>query len=583
MMSQFLRASASSVFVALCLFPSACTRAPNHLDTAAALAPAPATPTLTPPAAPPPQTSPQPTSPPKSEPGAPTTPSTPPVPPPAPLDELKKDLEREKAAQQMPETEPELLARIQAEFKRIPEDLRSNTRMPAETLNRIVDQLFEYCEAYNEKFPETPASAEVLYIYAKLTVMNEARYKAERGKLYQAPGSDSPGNPPLEWTQKVAHEYLARAERAALKALSLNPPPALKLKIEKVRGHAMFVENRFGPMIEHYRRLLKEFPDVDEAPEMLMSLIGAYEKNRSAIDGIAMCDLFLQKYPSSRFVPHAIDGKRKMLLWAGRPEEALAHMAKYDEFNRFGAKGEKIPGYDFQFTDSITRQDFATNLEQHDFFVGFANYVLGRAELAAAAFQKSIDFLDAKMKDNTIGQVGRVTLVQRTPRMRDAMAKLHGKPAPPIDLVKGRWLNDAVFDLKAELGNVVVLFFCPYKFGRSDDFSQALQEMLVENWSRGLRVAWLAVPQGNQTPEKQIALIQAEADRLGLTFPIALPLGEGTTFPLPMFEAYNVPIGTPTVVVIDRQGKVAWYHIDPTFRDFEVTRIVFDRLLTDKP
>ncbi len=47
----------------------------------------------------------------------------------------------------------------------------------------------------------------------------------------------------------------------------------------------------------------------------------------------------------------------------------------------------------------------------------------------------------------------------------------------------------------------------------------------------------------------------------------------------PVLARYNVMRGTSTLVVIDRQGKVAWYKMDPTYRDFKLARKVLTRLL----
>jgi hypothetical protein len=275
-----------------------------------------------------------------------------------------------------------------------------------------------------------------------------------------------------------------------------------------------------------------------------------------------------------------IDAKRKLLLWEGRVDEALAHLAKYHQFNVLAARGETIPEFGIKYDEPQVRSDFGTNVEQQDFFVGFCRYVLGQAEAARVALEQSRAVLEERTASNTIGQVGRVTLM-RTPRLYDAVTQLHGKPAPTIDLEQGMWLNNAAFKVEEERGKVIALFISPYNYGRGDEYAQALQAYLVENWDRGFRAAWIAIPKGNQNPEQQLATIRTEMERLGVTYPVALPISSVSPIPEKVYKDYNVSVGTQTVVFIDRAGKVAWYHQDPTFRELAVSRLVAERLLAE--
>ena len=66
---------------------------------------------------------------------------------------------------------------------------------------------------------------------------------------------------------------------------------------------------------------------------------------------------------------------------------------------------------------------------------------------------------------------------------------------------------------------------------------------------------------------------------MGLAFPAGLDLEDGS----PNFGQYNCPVGGATMVAVDRNGNLAWYKLDPTFRDDSIISQVALRLLAESP
>ncbi len=168
----------------------------------------------------------------------------------------------------------------------------------------------------------------------------------------------------------------------------------------------------------------------------------------------------------------------------------------------------------------------------------------------------------------------------RTKQVVGALELLQGRMAPALDLGDG-WLREQSLEPAEERGKVLLLFFAPYgRDGRARGypFAKELKSMYSEHWDAGLRVAWISFTKGDKDLIEQRRTLGAEARELALNYPVGMDMDPKA----PVLVRYSVARGTSTIVAVDRAGRVAWYKMGPTYRDFLLARQVVTRLLREK-
>lgn len=465
-----------------------------------------------------------------------------------------------------------LLRELDGLLEKFPENLRESN-LDAREVPALADRILALAKEYVTKYPQGDRAAELHYQIARFRAMNNQRYVVTRVNELQQELQREVGP---EQIKAIRDDYILAALQELEKAEALSPSLDLKRKIERCRGTLYYFGNYFDAAAEVYAKILDQYPDDPDLDETLTSLVGAYEKSRRFADAYRICERFLASHMRSAYAPHIVNYKAKMLTYLGRLKEASDYLEGVEVFMKRAYGG--LPAGDQQIQyPPIVRKDFETYLDRLSFQIGFAKYALGDAMGARERLEKSVQDLTEKANRKQLNQVGQVYL-DRSRRVLSAVEKLQGRPAPSLASVN-RWLGDR-FDLEAEQGNVVALLFFPYDNPRSEEYLQAVQAFLAERWSEGFRAAWIALPKGKRDFDQQLQSVGANAQRLGLTFPTGLATYE--EWPPTVYREYEVAPGTPTLVMIDRSGRVAWYKMDPTFRDFETSRVVVERLL-DEP
>lgn len=465
-----------------------------------------------------------------------------------------------------------LLRELDELLDKFPENLRE-ANLDAREVPALADRILELAKEYVSKHPEGERAAELHYQIARFRAMNNQRYVVTRVNELQQELQREVGP---EQIKAIRDEYILAALQELEKAEALSPPLDLKRKIERCRGTLYYFGNYFDAAAEVYAAMVDQYPDDPDVDETLTSLVGAYEKSRRFADAHRICERFLASHLRSAYAPHIINYKAKMLTYLGRLKEAADYLEGKELFMR-RAYGGLPAGEDQIQYPPLIRKDFETYLDRLSFQIAFAKYALGDALGARERLQKSVEDLTEKANRKQLNQVGQVYL-DRSRRVLSVVEKLQGRPAPSIAAVD-RWLQDRL-DLEAERGNVIALLFFPYDNPRSEEYLQAVQAFLTERWSEGFRAAWIALPKGKRDFDQQLQSVGANVQRLGLTFPTGLATFE--EWPPTVYREYDIAPGTPTLVMIDRSGRVAWYKMDPTFRDFETSRAVVERLL-DEP
>lgn len=496
------------------------------------------------------------------------------------LDELKKRLEKDqkdaetdKAERpQISGPEGEALAAIDTRLSRIPDDIRRSS-LTAQELQALVDDLLVRINRFLNEYPDSTRAAELWHQLGRLASMNFQRAVAiameeVRKKTNQNVTSEQLG--------MIREAYLNRALSFLTNAEAQQPSEALQVEILQTRAKLYFFAHKHADAAEIYRRLRADFPGQGRPAENLMALINCLEEVRDHRGALELCGEFRRAFPTSQFSPDVVHLQAKLLVYLGRLEDAIAHLQANADYLMRAYQGQPIGEDELVFPPAVRRQ-FEAYIDRMQFEIGFAHYALGQIDPAKEAFDRSFAWLSEKMKEGRLSQVGKI-FYDRAHRLRTVLGELHGRPCPslaPVDL----WVSGGEFDIEANQGNVVALLFFPYGNERAEEFLRATQKFTEEHWSEGFRAAWVSYPVGLNDLPKQGEKLRAEASRLGVTMPVGLMTAE--KMPIPLCGEFRLAMPTPTLVLVDRSGNVAWYKQDPTFRDFDTSHRVVRRLLRE--
>lgn len=465
----------------------------------------------------------------------------------------------------------ELLARLDALLEKFPEDLRKS-KLDAREVPAMGDEIMGLCAEYLRECPTTERASAVRYQLARFSTMNLQRYL-----VLAANEAESRAGRPLsaDAIEDLRRQYVDRVLEDLRVAEAGTASPELRKNIANCRGSLYYLANDFARSVSVYEQMLVDHPDAPDTDRILTSLVGALEATRQFPRIVEICDRFLEHHLSSPYTPHIIDYKGKMLLYCGDLERAVEHFQAYLPVLMRAYGGLPIGENAVQFAPE-DRKDFETYIDRFPFQLALAQYALGAVEDAHRTLRSSVERLQAKAQRNALGQVGQVFL-GRSQQLLAVVESLHGRPAPQLgDTVK--WIGDSL-DLETERGNVVLLLFFPYDNPRSEEYLQAVQSFVERHRSDGVAAAWIVHPKGKRNFPGQVERVAENRARLGLTMPVGLI--EAESIPPSICRDYHVGFPTPTCVVLDRAGRVAWYKDDPTFRDFEISNRVVRRILAE--
>lgn len=493
------------------------------------------------------------------------------------LDEIKdrlKEDEKRKAGQRKnyPEgPEGELLSEIDAGLARLPKDTRTSG-MTAKRLGELVDQLIAKLDFYTRKYPESARTAEIYQQLGRLAAMNFQRaVAAGMSQVRERLGT----NLTPDQVEQVQAAYLSRSLGFLDEADRRSPSKELQVDILQTRANLLFRGKKHTRARLIYEKLEKDFAGQGRLEENLMALIKCLDKCQLHEAALARVRELKTRFPKSEYGPAVTHLEARLLLYLGQLSEVVRHLESNREYFNRAFTGEPVGPEQVVYPPRI-RRDFESFVERFSFDLAFAHYALGNIDAAKAELEKSLALLSEKGAAKKLTQVGRIFL-DRTIRLRSVFEELQGKPAPGLGRVD-IWIGDRMdLDQAKERREVVALLFFPYGNARAEEYLRATQKYYGERWSEGFRSAWISYPTGFRDFDKQKAALEAEVGRMAITMPTGLMTAEKA--PVPLCEEYKLGMPTPTLVVLDADGNVAWYKQDPTYRDFEVSHAVMTRLL----
>ncbi len=504
------------------------------------------------------------------------TPAPPKVNVPAPEESERGPFEVPQVSDEFIQTasEADMVPKILALHKMLPEDLRKPATMTIEQLHGLVDTTLALSDSYLKRFPSGEGRKTVLPAVCKLWVINNTRYFVAVNDRYKSQNGTTMQMPQM---MQVRAQYWDMVLTLIDEAIHLNPEGRVHEELLTLQGQASWFGQRFDKAIESYKEVLAKYPNSPKNSENLLALLNSYLTSRNYDMAVRIADRFLREYPRDLLVPHVYQLKAKALLEGGRAQEALVWWLQSAGFLADAAAGRPvIVGDETYIFPSVARQSFRRYSDESGFMIGFLHGYLGDFEAARLAFADALEKLMDLQAKNAIDPRSQVFL-GRTDKVHNAYLTFVGNPTPSYDITT--WLDDLPIDPVAENGNVVVLIFAPYENARYDEFLTISQKLYVDHWHEGLRVGWISDPKGFSDLPSQIGRLSAQRNRLELTFPIGLESEKGW----PNYKKYQASVGGGTLVVVGRDGKVAWYKMDPTYRDENLIKNMVRRLLDQAP
>jgi len=154
----------------------------------------------------------------------------------------------------------------------------------------------------------------------------------------------------------------------------------------------------------------------------------------------------------------------------------------------------------------------------------------------------------------------------------------------PLDFDLGdMWATEKRLSLKESRGKVVVVLFRRPGNRSASGFLQALDRIVEERAKDGLVAITLAFVRKKADPSKDKARLERMRSDLAKRKVKNFTAGfDPDRKRHPIFRGLCGTVGTPSLVLLDRQGKIAWFLPDPRDLQVQLTEKVIDRLLKEK-
>jgi thiol-disulfide isomerase/thioredoxin len=142
-------------------------------------------------------------------------------------------------------------------------------------------------------------------------------------------------------------------------------------------------------------------------------------------------------------------------------------------------------------------------------------------------------------------------------------------PAAP-DFAKGDWINSDPLTLNKLRGRVVLVEFWTFGCYNCRNTLPSVKEWDARYRERGLTIVGVHTPE--TTSEYNLDNVRREVPGLGIKYPVVTD-NDYTTW-----KAYGVE-AWPTILVVDKQGRIRWLHVGEG--RYDETESVIKTLLTE--
>jgi tetratricopeptide (TPR) repeat protein len=327
--------------------------------------------------------------------------------------------------------------------------------------------------------------------------------------------------------------------------------------------------------------LLQEYPEYTGRPHVHTSVGQHLLEERKYTEAARYLEKVLHEHPQDLECVQYNDILLNALLGDGDLEgvEELMQLIRVEYPTRLAGLTES----------HYLRRQYEQWLCMAPFWIGFARMALGDDAGSKAIFREHIADADARarqMKDEekpVANDPCNITVEFRSKDLLDFIENYKGwVPATDLDL-GDLWATEEHITLREARGKVVAAMFRMPRDRKSASFLQGIDAMVKAQGQAGLAGVTLGYLSGQPDPAQDAVLLQRMRDDLAL-LKVSLPAGfepdrQGHQF----FRQVHAIVGTPSFVVFDRKGQIAWFLADPQDMYLAVARRVIERLLAEKP
>ena len=153
---------------------------------------------------------------------------------------------------------------------------------------------------------------------------------------------------------------------------------------------------------------------------------------------------------------------------------------------------------------------------------------------------------------------------------RDILIDRRRAPEAPA-FADGTWLNSDPLTIKSLRGRVVLVDFWTFGCYNCINTLPALKHFDARYRDHGLTIIGVETPEFDS--EKQLETLRQQVQKRGIKYPVLTDYNADT------WRAYNIE-AWPTVVILDKEGRVRWTHIGEGL--YEEQERVIRQLLAEK-
>ena len=454
---------------------------------------------------------------------------------------------------------------IRSQFTLIPPTFSGHPAGQLKEANKRVHDLRGRAEAFIADCPSHAGLAETQFVLASLLLaLNRTSwsdYMLQMNQLGKKTTEVAKQKP--RWTE----EYFGRIAQLARSGVTGLPKEhPLRARALDLLGDTLLQLKKPREALDRYKTLVQDYPDYPSMPSILHAMAGARLELEEFAAGIEAIRKGMHQFPRAQNFAYFYEWLWKLQLAAGDLQalRGLAHEML-----------QALPARSARKDATKAEQELTErSIGAAGFRKGYAHFALGENDAAIAAFKSHVETLEkTKAKLGGLPQDFAIYL-ERSKRNLLVLEQKIGRPAP-ADIGIATWQGERP---KPQKGRPTAIVFR----GRGDERSAPFLKA-IDAHHRGKKELYdlvvLSYFRGEEPVGDQLATVAQDLGTLGVDCSAAMdPDEKGHS----LFAAFEANVGTATFVVLDGEGRYAWYQQDPRAIDARFSIAVVERIAKGK-
>jgi len=452
---------------------------------------------------------------------------------------------------------------IRKVYDALPEDMSTVKKDELDVLAAKVKLLAEDAQKFETEFASADPSelAEVRYIHAKALYLLSERYRVDIiNKLRNEGAKDL-----VEAMQQAMKSYYSQVEgpaEAAFEALPTEHP--FRSRALQLVGQASYDARDLDTAMRAYQTFIELYPKYPEIDRIFLALARVYLDLENFDVGIAVAERVQKEFYEQDSYPLAGELLWKLYHSKGDLEGMWRYVNMVDMVYPLKVGNRNL--------SQQSRDRIDLSLDFNGFRKGYTLFACGDFAAAIDAFKAHTSKMDAKSDLNPAAKVYR----DRSAEVMKFVVNLAGKPAPK-DL-QLEWATDRKLSLADAKGKVLALLFRGVGDARSATLVKPLWEYVSKHSTTEMAV--VCYLKHGENVVQQMEALRAELTQLGYDG----PAGYDPDLPdKKLFRAFQGNVGSATLFLLDREGKLFWFMQDPRNVDAKFIVSLMERRLAGTP